>query len=396
LSVFRPKLQRRLTTLEKRLKILSEDRHVCEGKLGKPGKVLISGARVHHRTTSLLLDPSGRVHRSSHPSVGEQKQGVLIQTPLPWALKDSAQKPRTDISQNLLIKATGKSIWRGRNDEEVHVEILALQHYEHRGYKGFHCEGRIISTLFGLILWDIIFADIAGAFETPYQSAPLDIAEDTFYFSRKELIDRRLEELREGHAPKLIEQVYDEHADKGTWCVGVRWDIFQKADLMEIAHCLGGSALAVICRLLCEDYAGRVGGVPDLIVWNADEQECKFVEVKGPGDKLQENQKVWIDVLLQAGIQVEVCNVIEEGIKNRPSKKRKRAPADMDEEAVSVESEDEPDVDYSQLDTGVDADEALLPVTPKKRSGQKLIAEVVITSSPPDVTSPTKKRRLHA
>lgn len=100
----------------------------------------------------------------------------------------------------------------------------------------FHCEGRIISTLFGLILWDIIFADIAGAFETPYQSAPLDIAEDTFYFSRKELIDRRLEELREGHAQKLIEQVYDEHADKGTWCVGVRWDIFQKADLMEIAH----------------------------------------------------------------------------------------------------------------------------------------------------------------
>ena len=32
--------------------------------------------------------------------------------------------------------------------------------------------------------------------------------------------------------------------------------------------------------------------MPDLIVWNIDTKECKFVEVKGPGDSLQENQKV--------------------------------------------------------------------------------------------------------
>ena len=51
-------------------------------------------------------------------------------------------------------------------------------------------------------------------------------------------------------------------------------------------------ALAVICRLMCEDYAGRTGGVPDLIVWNEEEHWAKFVEVKGPGDSLQENQKV--------------------------------------------------------------------------------------------------------
>lgn len=30
------------------------------------------------------------------------------------------------------------------------------------------------------------------------------------------------------------------------------------------------------------------------------------VEVKGPGDTLSSTQKVWIDVMLSAGIQVEV------------------------------------------------------------------------------------------
>ncbi len=48
----------------------------------------------------------------------------------------------------------------------------------------------------------------------------------------------------------------------------------------------------MICKLFCEDYAGRTSGVPDLIVWKADEGICKFVEVKGPGDSPRPNQKV--------------------------------------------------------------------------------------------------------
>ena len=33
-------------------------------------------------------------------------------------------------------KWTGKSIWAGRDGEDVTVEILALQYYESKGYKG--------------------------------------------------------------------------------------------------------------------------------------------------------------------------------------------------------------------------------------------------------------------
>ena len=89
-------------------------------------------------------------------------------------------------------------------------------------------------TLFGLLFWDIIFADIPGAFETPYQHAPLDIAEDTFYYARQELVDKRLDALKAGHGPEILEQVFEEHAAKKTWCVGVQWDLFEKADLLDI------------------------------------------------------------------------------------------------------------------------------------------------------------------
>jgi fanconi-associated nuclease 1 len=87
-----------------------------------------------------------------------------------------------------------------------------------------------------------------------------------------------------------------------------------------------------LCRVLCEDYAQRGSGVPDLFIWNYAEKHCKFVEVKGPGDRLQENQKVrislgcqaectifkyvyqlWIDVMQRAEVDVEVCHVEEQG-----------------------------------------------------------------------------------
>lgn len=88
--------------------------------------------------------------------------------------------------------------------------------------------------MFGLLFWDILFADIPGAFETEYQSAPLDIAEDCFYYAREGLIKERLAEIEQGKARQILEKIDEEHRAKGTLCVGVRWDLFTKQDLLEI------------------------------------------------------------------------------------------------------------------------------------------------------------------
>ena len=39
--------------------------------------------------------------------------------------------------------------------------------------------------------------------------------------------------------------------------------------------------------------------------------EAKFVEVKGPRDRLSDKQRVWIAALLAGGVDVEVCRVVE-------------------------------------------------------------------------------------
>lgn len=107
-----------------------------------------------------------------------------------------------------------------------------------RNAEGFpsrlHSEGSILRTLFGLLFWDIILADVPGAFETKYQSAPLDIVEDTFYQAREDLIETRLAEIREGRARTIVEGHWDEHADKNTFCIGVRWDLLPRGDILDI------------------------------------------------------------------------------------------------------------------------------------------------------------------
>ena len=82
--------------------------------------------------------------------------------------------------------------------------------------------------------------------------------------------------------------------------------------------------MSTICKLFCEDYKGRRSGGPDLFIWKTEQQLCKFVEVKGPGDTPQENQKLWFDALLRADAAVEICKVIDIATENNPAKGKKR------------------------------------------------------------------------
>jgi Fanconi-associated nuclease 1 len=147
-----------------------------------------------------------------------------------------------------------KTIWEGRNGQEVSVEERALQHYQDEGFKGcgnfsmttnglltiiasFHSETSIMTTLWMLLTWDVVYdSDVKGVFETPYQSAPLDIVDDSFYYSRKEKFDLRMDEIRAGKAAEIITRHDTKYRPKNTWAIGVRWDICELQHLIEIVE----------------------------------------------------------------------------------------------------------------------------------------------------------------
>ena len=62
----------------------------------------------------------------------------------------------------------------GSNDNETlnycGVEEMALRHYRRQGYnEGIHGEGMTFSTLFSLLMWDVLFSNVADAFRTSFQ-----------------------------------------------------------------------------------------------------------------------------------------------------------------------------------------------------------------------------------
>ncbi|XP_068131677.1 fanconi-associated nuclease 1 [Hyperolius riggenbachi] len=200
------------------------------------------------------------------------------------------------------------------------VEELALAHYRELGYEqGIHGEGSTFCTLYGLLMWDIIFMDhIPDVFRNPYQAFPLDLYTDSFYENRKEAIENRLQVLQESSEETLhdlMADVWNEHL--GEAAALVNWERFSSLQQAQsLASCLGGPLLSGVCRKMSKDMRHSRGGLPDLVVWNAQKMIYKVVEVKGPNDRLSHKQMVWLHELKKLGADAEVCHVVAIGAKS--------------------------------------------------------------------------------
>lgn len=142
------------------------------------------------------------------------------------------------------------------------------------------------------------------------KTAPLDLETDSFYETRKELVEAHLERIRDGMGEEILITTWELHV--GTSCRGVNWEKHSLSDLRAVVKCIGGGCLASICRHLAQDYRSWSSGMPDLLLWRLHDcyrGEAKLVEVKGPKDRLSEQQRAWLLFLIDCGFAVEVCKV---------------------------------------------------------------------------------------
>lgn len=242
-SVYRPALSRRLTRLEKKLNLPADERHISYASLNTCATRELTAPRVPENMGQARFRP--------RPADRDREREASL------GMGD-------DDPSSQLIQQVGKSVWYGR-EGEVTVEGWVLEWWQKKGYKGYHSESSILTTLFALLLWPVLFCPLRGAFETPYQTAPLDLGEDTFSASRSELLESRLKAMsKTSVALEMLDEVDRRERPKGTWAVGVHWE-FPAEDLKEVLECLGGKGLAGVCRMLAEEYRHRVSGVPDLL-----------------------------------------------------------------------------------------------------------------------------------
>ncbi|WIA16211.1 hypothetical protein OEZ85_012924 [Tetradesmus obliquus] len=230
-----------------------------------------------------------------------------------WAPQAEWEPPEVAITGRPLNCTVGlKSRFYGLDGSQVTVEALALQHYtsaEGGGWQGLHCEGGVWATLFGLLLWDVIFASVPDVLRSPFQVAPLDLGSECFYSARRDALDRQLSRIADGEAGAILSATWAAHS--GQMCRGVNWQRFEQALLLDIVECVGGLGLAAVLRLMAEDHSGAAGGLPDLLLWRHSDRCAKAVEVKGPRDRLSHQQRFWLAAMADSGMAVEVLKVRE-------------------------------------------------------------------------------------
>lgn len=61
---------------------------------------------------------------------------------------------------------------------------------------GIHAEGGIWATLFGILMWDVLFAPVPDVFRNQFQTAPLDLPTPAFFPARRAFIDTCLAKIR--------------------------------------------------------------------------------------------------------------------------------------------------------------------------------------------------------
>ena len=217
-------------------------------------------------------------------------------------LKPAAQAPPKSWSLSLPPQSLAAS---------GSVELALRDHLARDEAPAFYVENHLFGGLFGLLCWDVIFAPLPGAFFHPFHRGPADLYRPDFVSRRRDRFDACLEALASGDYRERIRARWRDK--QGLANPFVYWEVLDEA-LLELAlHCIAPEHLAVLFERLLEDLKANRSGWPDLIQFFPDAGKglprYRLIEVKAPGDRLQDNQRRWLQHFQCHGIPVSVCHV---------------------------------------------------------------------------------------
>lgn len=187
------------------------------------------------------------------------------------------------------------------------VERAVLEHVGTPEAPVYYAENTLITGLFGLLCWEPVFHPLPGAFFHPFQRGPADLYWPDFYQRRADAFEACLASLEDGRYTAQIWRTYREKW--GRQSPFVFWGALSEELLALALECIPPEHLKLCFRRLLRDVKANRAGLPDLVQFFPSDREYRMIEVKGPGDRLQDNQKRWLAFFEQHQIPVAVCYV---------------------------------------------------------------------------------------
>ncbi|MFC4158714.1 VRR-NUC domain-containing protein [Chitinimonas lacunae] len=187
------------------------------------------------------------------------------------------------------------------------VELAVRDHLHRPDAPVHYVENTLLTALFGLLCWPALFAPLPGAFFHPFHAAPADLLSPDFLERRRELFEDCLAQLNDGRHRTTIREHFQ--AKQGIQSPFVIWPALDAEKLELALRCIAPAHLERVFRRILDDLGANRAGLPDLIRFWPDESRYELIEVKGPGDRLQDNQIRWLHYCLEHGLPVQVCYV---------------------------------------------------------------------------------------
>ena len=186
-----------------------------------------------------------------------------------------------------------------------YVEGVVQQHLMQDDAPVYYVENTLINSLFGLLCWPAIFKAMPGAFFHPFHRGPADLHSADFYLRRSADFAACLARLDDGSYQATIRATLA--AKHGIVSPFVSWEVLDGGLLDLALACMPAFHLKKAFERILLDIKSNRSGLPDLIQFWPAERSYRMIEVKGPGDRLQDNQLRWIAYCAEHAMPVSVC-----------------------------------------------------------------------------------------
>lgn len=171
----------------------------------------------------------------------------------------------------------------------------------------FYVENILINGLFGLLCWEAIFAPLPGAFFHPFQHGPADLSSPEFHARRADRFGECLNALdSEAYKTVILRHFRDKH---GLASPFLAWRALQPEVVSLAIDCFPATHLRHWCEWILRDVNGNSAGFPDLVQFWPQERRYRLLEIKGPGDRLQDNQRRLFEYCIERDMPVTVCHL---------------------------------------------------------------------------------------
>ncbi|NRQ02734.1 VRR-NUC domain-containing protein [Marinobacterium sp. xm-d-530] len=218
-------------------------------------------------------------------------------------LKRSSKKLGVEYSASTLLAPPQQRLTLDQI-EGVSVERQVAEHLTSENSHSHYVENHLINGLFGLLFWDVIYAPVPGAFFNPFQSRPADLYRSNFKERRYPLITEAMIQIETGQYRETIRQRFREK--QGITNSFIHWSVLTEELVERALNFIPADHLKRIFERLLMDIRTHRSGLPDLIRFNSDDESYELIEVKGPGDRIQDNQKLWLDFFVRHDIPCSV------------------------------------------------------------------------------------------